>query len=73
MSSLLVVKHLQQSITLFRGLTRTTAAEFCCPPKIVQNKRWLNFQLEELWSITKSNKYPFSHNQRSVKIEVNKF
>ena len=58
---------------VIRGLTRTTAAEFCCPPKIVQNKHWLNFQLEELWSNTKSNKYPFSQNQRSVKIEVNKF
>ena len=58
---------------IIRGLTRTTAAEFCCPPKYVQNKRWLNFQLEELWSNTKSNKYPYSQNQRSVKIEVNKF
>ena len=58
---------------IIRELTRTTAAEFCCPPKYVQNKRWLNFQLEELWSNTKSNKYPYSQNQRSVKIEVNKF
>ena len=58
---------------VIRGLTRTTAAEFCCPSKNVQNKSWLNFQLEELWSNTKSNRYPFSPNQRSVKIEVNKF
>ena len=44
MSSLLVVKHLQRSITLFiRGLTRTTAAEFCCPPKMSKtNAGWIS-------------------------------
>jgi len=39
---------------VIRGLTRTTAAEFCCPPKNVQNKSWF----EELWSITKGS-HPF--------------
>ena len=73
MSSLPVVKHLQRSITLFTHLSSEgwlgPLLRSFVVPKNVQNKSWL----EELWSITKSNKNPFSQNQRSVKIEVNKF
>ena len=73
MSSLSVVKHLQRSITLFTHLSSEgwlgPLLRSFVVPKNVQNKSWL----EELWSITKSNKNPFSQNQRSVKIEVNKF
>jgi len=50
---------------VIRGLTRTTAAEFCCPPKNVQNKNWL----EELWSITLFHKTRDQSKSRSTNSE----